>query len=129
MVATGSNRKNPHWARWANVFLRGGHLAAVIMLGGGLLGAPVALGKASVTVAASGLALLALEIWNKPSYLRELAGIATLLKLLLLAWMMMDATLRPVLFWVIVGGSAIFAHAPSRFRHTVILGQNAPRED
>ena len=129
MIVTGSNRNSPDWVRWANIFLRGGHLVAVIMLGGGLLGAPIALGKATVTMAVSGMAIFALEIWNKPSYLRELAGVAMLLKLLLIAWMAMDGTLRLALFWFIVGGSVIFAHAPSRVRHAVILGRKGLPEE
>jgi hypothetical protein len=122
MTAVKPERKGSIWRRWTNVVLRGGHLVAVIALGAGLLGAPLAVGNAAVAVAATGLAMFALDTWSKPGHLREVAGIAMLVKLVLVAWMAMDATLRLPLFWLVVAGSAIFAHAPSRFRHAVILG-------
>lgn len=108
--------------RWINVILRGLHLVAVILLGAGLLGAPLHAGQAAIGVAASGFAMLALDIWRKPQHLREAAGLAVLVKLVLVAWMALDAAARPVLFWVIVAGSAISAHAPARFRHAMLLG-------
>jgi hypothetical protein len=107
--------------RWLNVVLRGLHLIAVIFLGASLLGAPVAGALAVVGVAASGFAMLALDIWKKPGHLREAAGLAVVVKLFLLAGMAMSVSWRPVLFWLIVAGSAIFAHAPASFRHAVLL--------
>lgn len=109
--------------RWLNVALRGVHLVAVILLGAGLLGAPVATGSATAGVAATGLAMLVLDTWSKPGHLREASGISLLLKLALVAWMAMDESSRLVLFWVIVAGSAIFAHAPAKFRHAVLIGK------
>ncbi len=109
--------------RWLNVVLRGLHLIAVILLGASLLGAPVAGALAVVGVAATGFAMLALDIWKKPGHLRETAGLAVVIKLFLLAWMAMNVSVRPVLFWLIVAGSAIFAHAPASFRHAVLLGR------
>ncbi len=111
--------------RWLNVVLRGLHLIAVILLGASLLGAPVAGALAVVGVAATGFAMLALDIWKKPGHLREAAGLAVVIKLFLLAWMAMSVSFRPVLFWLIVAGSAIFAHAPASFRHAVLLGKRA----
>lgn len=108
--------------RWLNVVLRGVHLVAVILLGAALLGAPVASGKAIFAVAASGFAMLALDVWGKPGHLREASGVAVLVKLLFVGWMAVDETLRLALFWAIVAGSAIFAHAPARFRHAVLFG-------
>ena len=110
--------------RWMNVILRGLHLVTVILLGAGLLGAPLDAGKAAIGVAASGFAMLLLDIWRKPQHLREAAGIAVLIKLVLVGWLALDAASRPVLFWVIVAGSAISAHAPARFRHAILLGNN-----
>lgn len=109
--------------RWLNVFLRGLHLVAVILLGAGLLGAPVSSDTASYGVALSGFAMLALDMMRKPGHLRETAGVAVLVKLLLVGWMALDPVSRPVLFWLIVAGSAIFAHAPARFRHAVLWGR------
>ena len=112
--------------RWINVILRGLHLVAVILLGAALLGAPLSPAKVAVAVAASGFAMLALDIWRKPRHLAEAAGISVLVKLVLVAWMALDAAARPVLFWVIVAGSAISAHAPARFRHAMLLGSKYP---
>lgn len=109
--------------RWLNVVLRGLHLIAVIFLGASLLGAPVAGALAVAGVAASGFAMLVLDIWKKPGHLRETAGLAVLAKLFLLLWMAASASSRPFLFWLIVAGSAIFAHAPASFRHAVVLGR------
>jgi hypothetical protein len=111
--------------RWINVILRGLHLATVILLGAALLGAPLVSSQVAIAVAASGFAMLALDVWRKPQHLREAAGIAVLLKLVLVAWMVFDAAAQHVLFWVIVAGSAISAHAPARFRHAILLGSKA----
>lgn len=107
--------------RWLNVTLRGLHLIAVILLGAALLGAPVALGAATAGVAATGLAMLALDTWSRPAHLREMAGLSVLLKLGLVAWMAAAPESRFVLFWVVVVGSAVFAHAPAKFRHAVLI--------
>ncbi|MEW6514260.1 MAG: hypothetical protein AB1443_09675 [Pseudomonadota bacterium] len=107
--------------RWANVILRGLHLVAVILLGAALLGAPQVGTKVAIAVAATGFAMFALDIWRKPQHLREVAGIAVLLKLVLVGWMVFDAAAQHILFWVIVAGSAIAAHAPARFRHAILL--------
>lgn len=110
--------------RWINVILRGLHLVAVILLGAALLGAPQVSTQVAIAVAASGFAMFALDIWRKPQHLREAAGIAVLLKLVLVGWMVFDAAAQHTLFWVIVVASAISAHAPARFRHAVLLGND-----
>ena len=118
-----SEQQDFFWPRWVNVALRALHLVAVIWFGAGLLGAPVASDHAVMALAGSGILMFGLDIWNKPSHLREVSGIAVLLKLLLVVWMALDAPLRPSLFWLIVAGSAIFAHAPARLRHAVLIGK------
>lgn len=110
--------------RWINVILRGLHLVAVILLGAALLGAPQVSTQVAIAVAASGFAMFALDIWRKPQHLREAAGIAVLLKLVLVGWMVFDTAAQHVLFWLIVAASAISAHAPARFRHAVLLGND-----
>ena len=107
--------------RWGNVFLRALHLAAVIALGAGLLGAPVKEDMAAAGVALSGLAMLILDTWGNPGHLREVSGIAVMAKLAFVAWMAADESRRPLLFWGLVVGSTVFAHAPARFRHAVVL--------
>jgi len=111
--------------RWINVILRGLHLVAVIVLGSVLLGAPLAASHAAMAVAATGFAMFALDIWRKPQHLREASGLAVLVKLVLVGWMAIDAAARPYLFWLIVAGSAISAHAPARFRHAILLRTEA----
>lgn len=108
--------------RWMNVTLRGLHLVAMILLGAALLGAPVESTPAAIGVAVSGFSMLALDTWRKPSHLREASGIAVLVKLALVGWMAFDASPRLVLFWIVVAGSAVFAHAPASFRHAIVLG-------
>jgi hypothetical protein len=111
--------------RWINVILRGLHLVAVILLGAALLGAPQVGTQVAVAVAATGFAMFALDIWRKPQHLREAAGIAVLLKLVLVVWMVFDAAAQHALFWLIVAGSAIAAHAPARFRHAILFGHES----
>lgn len=107
--------------RWINVILRALHLVAVILLGAALLGAPQVSPSVAVAVAATGFAMFALDFWRKPTFLREAAGVAVLVKLVLVAWMVFDAASRHVLFWLIVASSAISAHAPARFRHAPLF--------
>ncbi|MBI4997989.1 MAG: hypothetical protein HZC22_14075 [Rhodocyclales bacterium] len=107
--------------RWLGVLLRGLHLVAVIVLGAALLGAPVSGGLAVLGLWSTGLAMLGLDTWSKPSHLREVSGLAVLVKLVFVSWMAVDAGSRAVLFWLVVGGSAVFAHAPARFRHAVVI--------
>lgn len=111
--------------RWINVILRGLHLVSVIMLGAGVLGAPLATTPSALAAAVTGLAMLILDVWKKPSHLREVAGLSVLVKLVVVVWMALDANLRPALFWLVVVGSAIFAHAPAKFRHAILI---APRK-
>lgn len=110
--------------RWINVILRGLHLVAVILLGAALLGAPQVGTQVAIAVAATGFAMFALDIWRKPQHLREASGIAVLLKLVFVGWMALDAAVQHILFWLIVAGSAISAHAPARFRHAVLFGKD-----
>lgn len=111
--------------RWSNVILRGLHLVAVILLGAALLGAPLPAGRYAIAVAATGLGMFMLDIWRKPRHLCEVSGVAMLLKLVLVGWMATTpvAEARAVLFWVIVTASALFAHAPARFRHAIVVGR------
>jgi hypothetical protein len=111
--------------RWMNVILRGMHLVAVILLGACLLGAAVDDHSAVIGVALTGFAMFALDLWRKPQYLHEVSGFAVPVKLVLVAWMALDASARHVLFWLIVAGSAIFAHAPASFRHASLFGREA----
>ncbi|MBI5784268.1 MAG: hypothetical protein HZA64_02330 [Rhodocyclales bacterium] len=107
--------------RWLGVLLRGLHLVAVIVLGAALLGAPVSSNQAVIGLWSTGLAMLGLDTWSKPSHLREASGISVLVKLALVGWMAIDAASRGVVFWLVVVWSAIFAHAPAKLRHAIII--------
>lgn len=115
------DRKNFPGQRWLSVVLRGLHMVAVVVLGAALLGAPVSGDAAVIGLWSTGLVMLALDTWAKPSHLREASGISLLVKLALVGWMVFDAASRTILFWVIVAGSAVFAHAPAKFRHAVLI--------
>jgi len=109
--------KAPRPGRWLNVGLRGLHQVAVVVLGAAVLGAPVAAGPSAIAVLATGLILFTMDLSTKPGLLGERAGMAVLLKLALVAWMALDASARPWLFWLVVAWSTVFAHAPASFRH------------
>jgi hypothetical protein len=110
--------------RWLGVLLRGAHLAAVVVLGAALLGAPVSGDRAVLGLWTTGLAMFALDTWSKPAHLREASGLSVLLKLVFVGWMAVDVSARAWLFWFIVIGSAVFAHAPAKFRHAVLFARD-----
>ena len=105
--------------RWLSVVLRGAHLVAVIQFSAIVLHAvpDARLPHAGVAVLVSGVLVWLLDLWYRPSHLLEGAGLSMLLKLALLAWMISAPSLRVPLFWIIVGWSAVFSHAPSSFRN------------
>jgi len=105
--------------RWLSVFLRGAHLIAVIQFSAIILHAvPEAESPhAGIAVLVSGVLVWLLDLWYRPSHLVEGAGLSMLLKLALLAVMIAAPSLRVPLFWIIVGWSAVFSHAPSSFRN------------
>ena len=126
MNAEGKAAKPAPWRRWLGVVLRGLHLVTVILLGAALLGAPLAGDTAAGAVAISGFSMFALDLWTNPGHLREASGVAVLAKLLLVGWMALDVGVRPLLFWLIVFGSAVSAHAPASFRHRRLFIPNQP---
>jgi hypothetical protein len=128
-MSAASRPRQPNWLRWLGVALRGLHLIAVVLLGASLLGAPIAGGMAATAVLATGLTLFGIDLHNKPGYLREASGVSLLVKLALVGWMAFDASARPVLFWLVVAGSAVFAHAPASFRHAVLFRPPKPPKD
>lgn len=116
------NRKLSEPLRWANILLRGLHMVAVVVLGAALLGAPVSAGRAVAALVVTGLIMLALDTWKHPGHLLEASGVALEIKLVLVAWMAWDESVRAVLYWLIVAGSTLFSHASSRVRHIPIFG-------
>lgn len=113
--------------RWLSVVLRGVHLVAVIQFSAIVLHAvpDAQLPHAGITVLVSGILVWLLDLWYRPSHLLEGAGLSMLLKLAMLAGMIAAPSLRVPLFWIIVGWSAVFSHAPSSFRNAR-LGKERP---
>lgn len=108
--------KAPAWRRWLGIGLRSAHLAAVVGLGAGVLGAPVGTLPAAATLA-SGLALLASELADRRVALGELAGALVLAKLALVGAMLAWPALQAPLFWLLLLASAVVSHAPKGLRH------------
>ncbi len=106
----------PPALRWLSVALRSLHLVAVICLGAEVLGAP--LPSQSTNVLLSGIAMFALDLWNKPRLLLEWSGLALLLKLCMIVLMALYQPWRLPIFLGVVVWSVIFAHAPASFRHS-----------
>ena len=105
--------------RWASVALRGAHLIAVISFSASVLHAIPGdtAPHSGAAVLVTGVLVWLLDLWHHPAHLVEGAGLSMLAKLALLAWMLASPELREPLFWVVVGWSAIFSHAPSSFRN------------
>lgn len=108
--------KPPEWRRWLGIALRSAHLAGVVLLGAGLLGAPVGAAGVWATLASGG-ALLASELADRRLALGELAGAVVLLKLALVAAMVAWPGTAPALFWALLALSAVVSHAPKGLRH------------
>lgn len=105
------------------------HLAGMVGVGAGLLAAGPMSGADGfvILLVASGVAMVALDLWANPQYLSQAAGLAILVKLGLLLWYLLDALQRPWLFWLILGVSSLAAHAPARLRHRRLLGSGRSR--
>jgi hypothetical protein len=112
-------RRLPPFWRWFSIGLRAVHMAAVVLLGAAIMGAPsrIPLSVTGSVLLASGIAKLALELWKSPEHLREFAGAGMLAKLTLVAWMLVDPLHAESVFWTVVLWSVVFAHAPATFRH------------
>ena len=110
------NRKDFPGRRWLIVGLRTVHLVGVILLGIALVTGQSS-SWATGGVLLSGLAMLAIDTWAKPSHLRELSGATLLVKLGLLGLGLMMPALLPGIFWLLVVISSVVSHAPGDFRH------------
>ena len=109
--------------RWLIVLLRTAHLVGVVGVGAGFIAAmPAAEQHAfALLLLASGATMLTLDVIAAPAYLLEFAGAATLAKLALVLWMVLDPAARLTLFWVILVLSVIVSHAPARARHRRLI--------
>lgn len=102
--------------RWLLNFFRALHIAGLVGTGAALLGAEAGSGFPFLLLG-SGVAMVALDMLTNPDYLRQVAGGWVVAKLVLVAWLALDADHAPVLFWSILFLSVLVAHAPAGFRH------------
>lgn len=104
--------------RWFNIFFRTVHLCGVAGVGGAFLyDVPVQQWKPflGLTVV-SGVFLMLLAIWENAIWLIQLRGVATLVKLAVLAlafYTGMDATL----LFITITISGVISHAPAKVRY------------
>lgn len=102
--------------RWLNVALRTLHIAGVVLLGAGLLGA-TDVHAGAVLMLLSGGTMFAIDTWAHPGHLREIAGFGMLAKLGLIGIMLLQPTLALPLFWFLLVLSTLLSHAPGNLRH------------
>lgn len=110
--------------RTALALLRVAHLAGMVGVGAAVLaGAPTGgFAVFAALLVGSGLGIMALDLWANPDYLRQLAGIAVVAKLLLLVLWLVAAHGAQWPFWLVLAGSTLIAHAPARLRHRLLRG-------
>lgn len=128
MTAASRTARPSPWRRWFGIVLRTLHLAGVTWLGAALAGAPFAPWLPGLAAAASGAALLAVEVADGRLVLNELAGGVSLVKLAVVGWMALDAAAAPWLFWIVLVASGLSAHAPRAVRHWR-LRRGLPRKE
>ncbi len=109
--------------RAIRTMLRTAHLLAFASLyGGHIYGVePSRLLPALAATVASGAALVALEVYRTPLWLGQIRGIATLIKIALLAAVAVNWNLRLWLLTaaVVIGG--VVSHMPGRIRYYSVL--------
>jgi hypothetical protein len=105
--------------------LRIAHVAGLAGVSGWVLVGDVG-GNASLVVngaafafllVASGLGILGIDGWSNPNHFRQVNGLAMLLKLVMVGFMVASPGARLPLFWAILVYSVAISHAPGRIRH------------
>lgn len=107
---------------WVVNGLRATHLIGVVGVGAGVLTAlPFpAWQHYAVLLLASGTAILALDWWSNFRYVFQVNGLSVFAKLGLMAWFAWRPEHREALFWTILAGSVLIAHAPGKLRHRTL---------
>lgn len=93
------------------------HVVGLALLAASLLGAADDMQLAAGTLLISGLGIVVLDAWANPVWFRQLAGIATLFKLGLVALLFSGDVARVPLFWIVLVFSVALSHAPGSVRH------------
>ena len=108
--------------RWANIALRTLHLIGIAGMSGAFLYAiPLSEWRPffSLTLS-SGFLLMLLAIWSNGIWLIQLRGVATIVKLVLLA-LALTNRLEPAILFTIIAISGVMAHAPGRVRYYLVF--------
>lgn len=105
--------------RWVRISIRTAHLVAMAFLVGGVAGgnAPLEATYAFWGTVATGVAFVALELYNTGVWLFQLKGLAVMVKVLLLAAAAAapDSALGLLIVSIVIGG--ISSHMPGRYRY------------
>jgi len=103
--------------------LRTAHIAAAAALYGGHIYGVAAerLLPALIATAATGGALVALEAFRAPVWLVQVRGVATMVKLVLVASVALLWDLRVVLLTLALAIGVVAAHMPGRWRYRSLL--------
>ncbi len=108
--------------RWLNIGLRSLHLAGVVLAGIAIYGGGSHSAAGIALMLLTGIGMYATELWHRPSFWQEAAGLLTPAKLLTLVVMLLVPQIAGPLFWLLLITSSVVSHAPWEFRHKRILG-------
>lgn len=97
--------------------MRATHLVALAGFAAAVLAAGPDGWRWAIVLMLSGGSMMALDAWSEPGYLRQLQGLAMLVKLLLVMAMILWHDVQMALFWLLIVYSALLSHAPGRIRH------------
>lgn len=105
--------------RWARTTLRTAHLVGVAGLGGGFLygAAPAAWLPYWWLAVATGAVMVALELWSTGLWLIQVRGLAVVVKLGLIYWLLHASDLQLPLLVAVVVISGVVSHAPADVRY------------
>ncbi len=101
--------------------MRATHLVALAGFAAAVLAAGPNGWRWGIMLLLSGALMMALDAWSEPAYLRQLQGVAMLLKLLMVAAMILWQDGQQALFWLLIAYSALLSHAPGRIRHWRVI--------
>ena len=99
--------------------LRSLHLIGMVGTGAAILGdrSIAAHPYFSLLLVASGIGIALVDWLGNPAYFRHVNGLLVLFKVFLLITVGWLAGLADALFWVLIVGSVLIAHAPAQLRH------------
>lgn len=101
--------------------LRIGHVAGVVGVGAGILGAASAPRAFFALLVGCGLGIGLLDAYANRTYLRQASGLAVLAKTAALAALVASASFGATAFWIFLIVSVAVAHAPGRLRHRRLI--------